>query len=241
MKQVYRLYLYGFILILVTACTVPVSRFQDESGFTFERIRVSGMETFFPSEVEDFYNTVNQGDSELSKGDVQVADLYYSLALGKAEILEVSYLKELKRREEAARLEFEMKRQADAELENQKRIEREKAEERLKEAKREALRQQKLEAEKNEARRKVERSRQEKEVQLVLRHTVKRGESLPQIAAMQEVYGDSSLWPLIYRANRDQISNPGVLWPGQVLRIPRNSDKNDITEARRFSSERSIR
>lgn len=241
MKQVYRLYLYGFILILVTACTVPVSMFQDESGFTFERIRVSGMETFFPSEVKDFYNTVNQGDSEWAKGDVQAADLYYSLALGKAEILEVSYLKELKRREEAARLEFEMRRQADAELENQKRIEREKAEERLKEVKREALRQQKIEAEKNEARRKAERSRQEKEVQLVLRHTVKRGESLPQIAAMQEVYGDSSLWPLIYRANRDQISNPGVLWPGQVLRIPRNSDRNDIAEARRFSSERSIR
>src|SRR6185369_14849460 len=97
------------------------------------------------------------------------------------------------------------------------------------------------EAEKADARRKAEKSRPEKEPQQVLRHTVKRGETLPQIAALAEVYGDASLWPLIYKSNRDQISNPAVLWPGQVLRIPRNSDRNDINEARRFSSERSLR
>jgi nucleoid-associated protein YgaU len=131
-----------------------------------------------------------------------------------------------------------MKRQAEAELEIQKKNEREKAEALARES---ADRARRLEAEKAESRKKVERSRQEKEVQPVPRHTVKRGETLPQIAALQEVYGDSSLWPLIYKSNRDQISNPAVLWPGQVLRIPRNYDRNDINEARRFASDRSLR
>lgn len=240
MKQIYRLYLSGFLLLLVAACAAPVSLYKGESEVAIERVRVSGMETLFPFETRDFYRTVNQGNFELAKGEIQTADLYYNLALGKAEILEVLYVKELKRREEAARLEFELKRQAEAELELQRKMAREKAEELA----REAARQKRLEAErveKAESRKRMERSRPEKEIQLVFRHTVKRGETLPQIAAMLEVYGDSSLWPLIYRANRDQISNPGVLWPGQVLRIPRNVDKNDLNEARRFSSERTLR
>lgn len=195
------------------------------------------METLFPLEAMDLYSTVHHGNFALEKGDIAAADEYYNFALGKADILDKLYLKELKRREEAASFEREMKRQAEADLERQKLKERAKAEESV----REAARVKRLEAERAESRRKTEKVRQEKEAQLVPSHTVKRGETFPQIAAQPEVYGDASLWPLIYKANRDQISNPGVLWPGQVLRIPRNSDKNDINEARRFASERSLR
>ncbi len=49
-------------------------------------------------------------------------------------------------------------------------------------------------------------------------HQVKRGESLWTIAA--DVIGDPSLWPAIYRANRDQIKDPQLLYPGQRLTIP---------------------
>jgi len=203
-----------------------------------ERVKFSDMETLFPLEASDFYKTIKLGNYEQAKGEIQAADAYYNLALGKAEVLEALYVNELKRRVEAARLEFELKRQAQAELELQKQRELEKAAALAREA---AARAKRLEAEKAENRRKMERSRQEKEVQPVSRYTVKRGETLPQIAAKLEVYGDSSLWPLIYKANRDQISNPAVLWPGQALRIPRNNDKNDISEARRFSLERSLR
>jgi len=226
------------MLILVAACAAPVARFKAETDLTLQRVRVSNMETLFPTETLDFYLTVQHGDRELTKGAVKEADLYYGLALGKAELLENLYLLELKRREEAIRLEFELKRQAEAELERQRKSEREKAAAQAREA---VARAKRLEAEKAENRRKAERARQETEVQLVTRHTVKRGETLPQIAALPEVYGDVSLWPLIYKSNRDQISNPAVVWPGQVLRIPRNFDKNDISEARRFSGGRSLR
>jgi LysM repeat protein len=73
-----------------------------------------------------------------------------------------------------------------------------------------------------------------------LYHTVKRGETLPQISAQVDVYGDYRLWPLLYRANRDQISDPRHIWPGQVLRIPRNSTREEMSEARRYSLDKPI-
>jgi len=50
-------------------------------------------------------------------------------------------------------------------------------------------------------------------------HVVRSGETLAKIAAA--TLGDARLWPHLYRANRDQIRNPAVLYPGQRLTIPR--------------------
>ncbi len=49
-------------------------------------------------------------------------------------------------------------------------------------------------------------------------HVVRPGESLWRIAAMAT--GDPMLWPVLYRANRDQIKDPSLLYPGQRLTIP---------------------
>ena len=49
-------------------------------------------------------------------------------------------------------------------------------------------------------------------------HEVRAGESLATIAAV--TLGDASLWPALYRANRDQIRDPAKLYPGQKLEIP---------------------
>ena len=70
-------------------------------------------------------------------------------------------------------------------------------------------------------------------------YTVRRGETLPQIAARPELYNDMALWPLIYRANRDQIRDPYQLWPGQKLKIPRNFSREEALEARRQAHRRS--
>ena len=50
------------------------------------------------------------------------------------------------------------------------------------------------------------------------RYTVVAGDTLGGIA--QRLYGDSTQWPRIFNANLDQISDPDVIVPGQVLRIP---------------------
>jgi nucleoid-associated protein YgaU len=50
-------------------------------------------------------------------------------------------------------------------------------------------------------------------------YTVRRGDSLSLIARAK--YGDAMRWPTIYEANRDQIKDPNLIYPGQVLRIPK--------------------
>jgi LysM repeat protein len=50
-------------------------------------------------------------------------------------------------------------------------------------------------------------------------YTVKSGDSLWALA--QTYYGDGNRWQEIYAANRSQIANPRLIYPGQVLVIPR--------------------
>ncbi|MBA3444409.1 MAG: LysM peptidoglycan-binding domain-containing protein [Gemmatimonadales bacterium] len=50
-------------------------------------------------------------------------------------------------------------------------------------------------------------------------YTVVAGDSLSKIAKRE--YGDASKWQRIYDANRDQIKNPDLIHPGQVLSLPR--------------------
>lgn len=49
-------------------------------------------------------------------------------------------------------------------------------------------------------------------------YTVASGDSLSKIA--KHFYGNANDWHKIFDANRDQISNPDLIKPGQVLRIP---------------------
>ena len=63
-------------------------------------------------------------------------------------------------------------------------------------------------------------------------YVVKSGDTLPGIAARHEIYNDSYMWPLIYKANRDQIKDPKVIYAGQDLKIPRDMAIDEIIEAR---------
>ena len=49
-------------------------------------------------------------------------------------------------------------------------------------------------------------------------HVVQTGDTLSGIAVAN--YGDASLFPRIVRANPSQISDPDLIFPGQVLRVP---------------------
>ena len=49
-------------------------------------------------------------------------------------------------------------------------------------------------------------------------YTVVKGDSLSKIA--KRVYGDAQQWRKIYEANRDQIKNPDLIYPGQTFTIP---------------------
>jgi nucleoid-associated protein YgaU len=49
-------------------------------------------------------------------------------------------------------------------------------------------------------------------------YTVKPGDTLSHIA--QHVYGKASRWHAIFEANRDQLDDPDLIRPGQVLTLP---------------------
>lgn len=51
-------------------------------------------------------------------------------------------------------------------------------------------------------------------------YTVKKGDCLWYIAGYPEIYGNPLRWPLIYKANKDQITDPDLIYPGQVFVIP---------------------
>ncbi len=50
------------------------------------------------------------------------------------------------------------------------------------------------------------------------KHTVKSGESLSKIA--KQYYGNANQYNAIFDANTDQLKNPDMIHPGQVLKIP---------------------
>jgi len=62
-------------------------------------------------------------------------------------------------------------------------------------------------------------------------YTVDKGDSLWSIAGNSSVYGDPYQWPLIYKANRSQIKDADLIYPGQNLDIDRGASSADIDAA----------
>jgi len=69
---------------------------------------------------------------------------------------------------------------------------------------------------------------------LTVSHTVTKGECLWWIAEYKHVYNDAFMWPLIYKANRDQIKNPDLIYAGQQFDVPRYGfDLEEVKTARK--------
>lgn len=56
-------------------------------------------------------------------------------------------------------------------------------------------------------------------------YTVVKGDCLWRIAGKDAHYGNPFAWPKIYKANRDQIKNPDLIYPKQVFKIPNLTDE----------------
>lgn len=54
-------------------------------------------------------------------------------------------------------------------------------------------------------------------------YTVIEGDYLGKIAGYSRVYGDRGMWPQLYEGNRDIIRDPNLIYPGEVLDIPRSA------------------
>ena len=56
-------------------------------------------------------------------------------------------------------------------------------------------------------------------------YTVVKGDCLWNIAKKENIYGNGFAWPKIYHANKDQIKDPNLIYPAQVIKVP------NLTEA----------
>jgi nucleoid-associated protein YgaU len=69
----------------------------------------------------------------------------------------------------------------------------------------------------------AELERQLKELsQLPRSYTVVPGDYLIKISGMPRIYSDEARWKRIFRANRDKIDDPNLIYPDQIFLIPRD-------------------
>ena len=61
-------------------------------------------------------------------------------------------------------------------------------------------------------------------------YTVVKGDNLWDISGKDTIYGNPYQWPLIYKANADQIKDADLIFPGQVFEIP-NASASEIDAA----------
>ena len=55
---------------------------------------------------------------------------------------------------------------------------------------------------------------------VVIDYKVVRGDNLWNISKKEQIYADPYMWPRIYRKNKDQIKDPDLIYPKQVLAVP---------------------
>ena len=65
----------------------------------------------------------------------------------------------------------------------------------------------------------------------IVGYVVQKGDHLWGISAKSAVYGDPYQWPLLYKRNRDEIYDPDLIYPGQVLHIQRDLSQTQINIA----------
>jgi hypothetical protein len=217
---------------LLAACSAPVPTWRSKTAPLVEELGRLDAPVLFPQEYRNLLETFEHGEALYHvREDDKGADEYYLLAFQKAEMLKTEVQKAKKRiaAEKQQRL-AELAAKAEEEQ-----LMRDAAEAEIR------LRAQELAmARSAEAAKSVQKKNKEPlptpPLLLPASYTVRRGETLPQISARTEIYNDSTLWPIIYRANRDQIRDPKRLWPGQVFVIPRNFSRDEAVEARRYSN-----
>lgn len=68
-------------------------------------------------------------------------------------------------------------------------------------------------------------------------YTVKEGDTLWAISSRSENYSDPFQWPSIFKTNRDEIRDPDLISPGQVLLIERGRSAEQVEQARKSASD----
>lgn len=226
-----RLLLFLLLLSVLSGCGSHDPLWRMKAQLILLQLQQEQAEERFPDDYDSVCSTFQHGERiAVEEEDDEQADQQFLLAYQKGQLLR-SELEQQRIRLKEEALQRVIEERAQREEEDRARLEAE---------------QKKLLDQQAEALKKLKSSKKNHQDAAAatppppVSYTVRRGETLPQIAARPELYNDAALWPLIYRANRDQIRDPYQLWPGQVLKIPRNFSRDEALDARRLAHRRGL-
>lgn len=67
-------------------------------------------------------------------------------------------------------------------------------------------------------------------------YTVVSKDTLWGIAGKSSIYSDAFEWPLIFKANRDEIKDPDLIYPKQDFKIEKGLSSEEVSHARSLAS-----
>lgn len=71
----------------------------------------------------------------------------------------------------------------------------------------------------------------------ITKYIVVKGDTLWGISGMDLAYKDNFQWPLIFKANRDQIKDPDLIYPKQEFLIRKDFTQQETDKARKDASD----
>jgi len=211
------------VVLVLAGCGPRVSQRVEESRAAVEVARAAGAPSRSPEEFQAAESTLKESQALLAAGDAaSLSKAEYRAAL--ATVMAKSALttarlstnlEKVQAEAQAAKQEAERARAETDRLQPQVRT----VEETARGAQARAER---VEAQVAELKRQVAAAATPApSLATYTRYVVKKGDTLPEIAARPEIYGDASQWRRIYEANQDIIGRDHKVKTGQVLMIPK--------------------
>ena len=221
MQMFKRLLLIFILMLLVSACAKPPVESMQNVKAVVARAYTIGADRYAPGEYQLASSALQAAELQVTNGEYGKATRTLELAQRYADeaftiATETNARLAVEKAELAAAAKKEhLKRQA--ELNRQRKLKQRELKEKATQA--------------------VSTATAVVEIVLVDNIVVLIGENLAMIADREQVYGDPLMWPLIYKANRDQIKNPEEIFAGQEFMIPRDKTADEVAAARREALE----
>jgi nucleoid-associated protein YgaU len=236
--------LLALLLVLTVAAGCarpPVVNIEDVQSVVTHAY-ASGAAHYAPGEYQLASSALQAAEQQLANGEsrkalntLELARRYASEAIRITLSRKQQILSEQQRQAEVQRqAELEKERRQQLERQAELQLQRELEAARERQAEQQAKREQAEQQRKAQA---VKKTQEPPKPRLVAKIEVTAGENLASIAAKSEVFADALLWPLIYKANRDQIKDPQKIFAGQVLVIPRDKTPEEKQAARKEARE----
>jgi hypothetical protein len=64
-----------------------------------------------------------------------------------------------------------------------------------------------------------------------LKYVVQKGDTMWGISAMSKIYKDPFQWPLLFKANRDQVVDPDIIEVGQSFDVRKDYGSEEVSDA----------